>query len=86
MAKRNILYELKYQLRHGTIATQFSWQHDPEVINWCRRNSNLWRSVLKELPNGAIKAKRTQRKNSNKNSRLQGGNKLQRPAIKRATV
>ena len=51
MAKRNILYELKWQLRHGTKQTQIQWCNDPAVINWSQKFYSLWNKVLNERAN-----------------------------------
>ena len=46
--KRNILSELRWQLRHGTKTTQIQWCNDPVVINWSQKFYPLWNKVIKE--------------------------------------
>ena len=46
--KRNILSELRWQLRHGTKQTQIQWCNDPVVINWSQKFYPLWNKVIKE--------------------------------------
>ena len=46
--KRNILYELRWQLRHGTKQTQIQWCNDPVVINWSQKFYQLWNKTIKE--------------------------------------
>ena len=46
--KRNILSELRWQLRHGTKQTQIQWCNDPVVINWSQKFYPLWNKTIKE--------------------------------------
>lgn len=55
MRTRNILYELKDQLRNGTIESQVNWCHDPLVQMWAKRYYVLWNKVVTEIPNASRK-------------------------------
>ena len=47
--KRDFIKEMKLLLRHGTPEQQADWQADPEVIAWCERNSELCKTIVKEV-------------------------------------
>lgn len=71
--KRNILSELRWQLRHGTKTTQIQWCNDPVVINWSQKFYSLWNKTIKEYNANSRNTRRVpgvQKNSTNKQVRV----------------
>ena len=79
--KRDFIKEMKDLLFKGTTAQQIAWQSDPDVIAWCERNSDLCKTIVKEV-NETINARKSRRPTSNQGNGAP--TKVQHPIVRNA--